>query len=156
MDVVSSDSQSIQKTDSYVSLEYSMDSSMLGGGDSSITGNYFAADGSSVGNGASRHQQQQPRSLLNGVPKKQLIPPNHNLTITTTDDDGSLLDSVVSAGTSVTDVPVPTDQELFSIGWAKALDPKSGAYYYFTLDRTKIVWDNPLLEKSVISGSSSK
>ena len=39
---------------------------------------------------------------------------------------------------------VPTDEELFSVGWAKALDPKSGSYYYFTLDRQKIVWDNPL------------
>jgi hypothetical protein len=28
---------------------------------------------------------------------------------------------------------VPTDEELFSVGWAKALDPKSGSYY-LTLD----------------------
>ena len=39
---------------------------------------------------------------------------------------------------------VPTDEELFGVGWVKALDPKSGSYYYFTLDRSKIVWDNPL------------
>ena len=39
---------------------------------------------------------------------------------------------------------VPADDELFAVGWAKALDPKSGSYYYFTLDRSKIVWDNPL------------
>ena len=39
---------------------------------------------------------------------------------------------------------IPTDEELFGVGWAKALDPKSGSYYYFTLDRSKIVWDNPL------------
>ena len=39
---------------------------------------------------------------------------------------------------------VPSDEELFNVGWAKALDPNSGSYYYFTLDRSKIVWDNPL------------
>jgi hypothetical protein len=30
------------------------------------------------------------------------------------------------------------------VGRAKALDMNSGSYYYFTLDRTQIVWDNPL------------
>ena len=29
---------------------------------------------------------------------------------------------------------VPSDEELFAIGWAKALDPKTGYYYFFTLD----------------------
>lgn len=45
---------------------------------------------------------------------------------------------------SYEDEPVPTDEELFVAGWAKALDNSSGSYYYFTLDRTKTVWDNPL------------
>lgn len=44
---------------------------------------------------------------------------------------------------------VPTDEELYAIGWAKALDPKSGNFYYFTLDRKKIMWDNPLPRISV-------
>ncbi len=44
---------------------------------------------------------------------------------------------------------VPTDEELYAIGWAKALDPKSGNFYYFTLDRKKIMWDNPLPRMSV-------
>lgn len=39
---------------------------------------------------------------------------------------------------------IPTDEELFALGWAKALDPNSGNYYYFTLDRKKTVWENPL------------
>ena len=39
---------------------------------------------------------------------------------------------------------VPSDEELRAIGWAKALDPSSGAHYYFTLDRTQTVWENPL------------
>ena len=38
----------------------------------------------------------------------------------------------------------PDDDELFAIGWAKALDANTGVYYYFTLDRTKTVWENPL------------
>jgi hypothetical protein len=42
------------------------------------------------------------------------------------------------------EVGVPSDEDLFAVGWAKALDSKSGSYYYFTLDRSKIVWDNPL------------
>ena len=39
---------------------------------------------------------------------------------------------------------VPGDEELNAVGWAKALDPNSGSYYYFTLDRQKTVWENPL------------
>ena len=52
------------------------------------------------------------------------------------DDEGESLLSVV-----------PTDAELFAVGWAKALDASSGNYYYFTLDRTKTVWDNPLADE---------
>mmetsp|Transcript_30379 Transcript_30379/g.69302 ORF Transcript_30379/g.69302 Transcript_30379/m.69302 type:complete len:861 (+) Transcript_30379:240-2822(+) len=39
---------------------------------------------------------------------------------------------------------VPSDEDLMAIGWGKALDSNSGAYYYFTLDRAKTVWENPL------------
>ena len=39
---------------------------------------------------------------------------------------------------------IPNDEELNAIGWAKALDANSGSYYYFTLDRSKTVWENPL------------
>lgn len=39
---------------------------------------------------------------------------------------------------------LPSDEELNAIGWAKALDANSGSYYYFTLDRTRTVWENPL------------
>ena len=48
------------------------------------------------------------------------------------------------------DNTVPTDEELFAFGWAKALDPKSGAYYFFTLDRTQTVWTNPLTNRDLI------
>lgn len=55
-------------------------------------------------------------------------------------DDISL--SLLESKSSV----VPSDGELKAVGWAKALDPHSGSYYYFTLDRKKTVtWDNPLL-----------
>ena len=50
---------------------------------------------------------------------------------------------------------VPSDEELFAVGWAKAMDPSSGNYYYFTLDRTKTVWENPLSADTFISGESS-
>lgn len=50
--------------------------------------------------------------------------------------------------TQDSDEPVPADEELFKFGWAKALDPNSGSYYYFTLDRSKIVWENPLAPPS--------
>jgi len=49
--------------------------------------------------------------------------------------------------------PIPTDEELYAIGWAKALDPKSGSYYYFTLDRKQTVWENPLAPYSSQSQS---
>jgi hypothetical protein len=43
---------------------------------------------------------------------------------------------------------VPSDAELLAAGWAKALDPNKGDYYYFTLDRKMIVWENPLVLES--------
>ncbi len=59
----------------------------------------------------------------------------------------SILQTVSSASTFME--PIPSDEELFAIGWAKALDPKTGYYYYFTLDRSKTVWENPLATTSV-------
>jgi len=40
---------------------------------------------------------------------------------------------------------VPSDEDLIAVGWAKAYDPNTESYYYFTLDRSKTVWENPLL-----------
>lgn len=57
-------------------------------------------------------------------------------------DKGGLV-FFIQDSSSTLDV-VLSDEELFSVGWAKALDPKSGSYYYFMLDRSKMVWDNPL------------
>ena len=70
------------------------------------------------------------------------------VTVTEDDDGLSLQDSASSE-------VIPTDEELFVVGWAKALDPSSGNYYYFTLDRTKTVWENPLNADAYVSGESS-
>lgn len=70
--------------------------------------------------------------------------------VTVTDDDDAL-----SIQDSVSSEVIPTDEELFVVGWAKALDPSSGNYYYFTLDRTKTVWENPLSADAFVSGESS-
>lgn len=32
---------------------------------------------------------------------------------------------------------VPKDEDLRAVGWAKAFDPSSQSYYYYTLDRSK-------------------
>jgi hypothetical protein len=59
------------------------------------------------------------------------------------DDNESTLLSIQESSSSIVSA-IPTDEELFSVGWAKALDANSGNYYYFTLDRTRTVWENPL------------
>lgn len=63
------------------------------------------------------------------------------------DDDGmaqSESELSIQESTSSMQSEIPTDEELYAIGWAKALDQKSGSYYYFTLDRSQTVWENPL------------
>lgn len=69
--------------------------------------------------------------------KNQAVPTNKNVE-EEGGDDISL--SLLESNSSI----VPTDEDLNAIGWAKALDPNSGSYYYFTLDRQKTVWENPL------------
>ena len=49
-----------------------------------------------------------------------------------------------SSSSSTSNEQVPSDEELFAAGWAKTLDSSSGCYYYFTLDRKKTCWENPL------------
>ncbi|OEU08906.1 hypothetical protein FRACYDRAFT_220795 [Fragilariopsis cylindrus CCMP1102] len=63
--------------------------------------------------------------------------------------------STSSSYDSDDDEPVPSDEELFAAGWAKTLDPNSGSYYYFTLDRAETVWDNPLVPASTQSDEDS-
>jgi hypothetical protein len=59
-------------------------------------------------------------------------------------DDESAVLSLQESTSSFISV-IPTDEELLAVGWAKAMDAKSGNYYYFTFDRKKVVWDNPLM-----------
>jgi hypothetical protein len=59
-------------------------------------------------------------------------------------DDESAVLSLQESTSSFMSV-IPTDEELLAVGWAKAMDAKSGNYYYFTFDRKKVVWDNPLM-----------
>mmetsp|Transcript_35820 Transcript_35820/g.77258 ORF Transcript_35820/g.77258 Transcript_35820/m.77258 type:complete len:516 (+) Transcript_35820:3-1550(+) len=63
---------------------------------------------------------------------------NKNILSDEEGDDISL--SLLESRSSI----VPSDEELKAVGWAKALDAHSGSYYYFTLDRSRTVWENPL------------
>ena len=104
----------IADADSFISLNYSMDSSLMGGDFSIASG---APDGSRRG------------AKKNGVQSKQSM------------DSRDAMDVV------------PSDAELYEVGWAKALDPSSGSFYYFTLDRSKTMWENPLAPASTASES---
>ena len=68
------------------------------------------------------------------------------------EEDSAML--YVQASSSTLSV-VPTDEELYAIGWAKALDPASGNYYYYTLDRKTTIWENPLSSNQSSEGSKS-
>lgn len=108
---------------SALSMEYSLDSTNVGDKStythqSSLLGQHLSEP--------TRPVHSQTKSLLTTV--TQEARPEE---IVQTDSEDS------------TDI-VPSDEELFNVGWAKALDPNSGSYYYFTLDRSKIVWENPL------------
>jgi len=99
---------------SQLGQHYAMDGS-VGTNGSSLLGNKYVTDGSVATNGSRQRRDE---------------------------DEGCSL-SIQESSSSVQSY-VPSDEELFAVGWAKALDPKSGNYYYFTLDRKKTVWENPL------------
>ena len=151
----------LPNSDSGVSLEYSMDSSMFFGGD--------------VGSASNQHKGQrdprpQQRPVGGGSMMMQFAEANQ--AIRAKSHSGSSLsqrsgrrsmdqkprqdeDEILSLQESGSSEVIPTDEELFVVGWAKALDPSSGNYYYFTLDRTKTVWENPLSTDTYVSGESS-
>lgn len=120
-----------------LSMEYSQDDSTMIGEksvgeytfDSTLLGQNFAADSKSVLTVATK-ETLVTKDVLEEVP-----------------EDTQHTHSSIGAGSSYTtvdDEPVPSDEELFAAGWAKAMDSNSGYYYYFTLDRKRTVWDNPL------------
>lgn len=116
----------VLRNNSAVSLEYSIDSTYFGDksaftNQSSLLGQHLASPEVSR-----PFIQKQTNNLLN--------------TVTHESSDEELL----QADSEDSSEFVPSDEELFNIGWAKAFDPTSGSHYYFTLDRSKTVWDNPL------------
>ena len=119
-----------------LSMEYSVDESALLASDKSIgeytfdstlVGQNFAADSKSVMSAAT-NKTFATKDILEEVPE----------------DGQSSIGTDSTDSTTADDEQVPGDEELFAAGWAKALDPSSDSYYYFTLDRKQTVWDNPL------------
>jgi hypothetical protein len=139
--------------ESQVSLEYSVDESMFG--DSSLLGGQFTTDGSVMTMGTAATGNQSLLSYVTrstaggdyggGQENKSQNAMNGNKP--SKDPKQVKKDEEVHSQSSVGAV-VPSDEDLFAVGWAKALDPGSGSYYFFTLDRTKTVWDNPLLQEA--------
>ena len=79
------------------------------------------------------------QSLLSYVTRSTMVQSKFEFPSNNDDDDDISL-SLLESSSGI----VPSDEELLTIGWAKALDPNSGVYYYFTLDRSQTVWENPL------------
>jgi len=140
-------SSSLPEITSQASLDYSVDTASLLG-DGSLLGGQFAGDNSVITMGTTTSEN---KSLLSAFTKSTLHDSSNvgngqrdEVGVQEDTDDISL--SLLESTSSVE--YIPTDEELFAVGWAKALDPSSGSYYYFTLDRTNIVWDNPLLDST--------
>jgi hypothetical protein len=135
---------SLRKNDSGtsgLSLEYSVDSTLVG--ESSVGGSTLnsTVGGSTVGSSLLGQHYAVDGSIVSSTTRETLA----------TAKEGIMQDIVPEASGSGEESQdseeevIPTDEELYAVGWAKALDPNSGSYYYFTLDRSKIVWENPLI-----------
>jgi hypothetical protein len=124
----------LEQANSGQSLEYSTDgSSYFFNQEQSLIGQHFANDdatATTLGSATKQHpslSEHHPRRLLSTQEEE---------------DDEAFISS--SGSNSSEQSEIPTDDDLHAIGWAKALDPNSGNYYYFSLDRTKTMWENPL------------
>jgi len=165
--------QGLPNSDTGISLEYSMDSSsMLQGDASSSAGGQERQQPRSAGVGggsmmmqfaeasvssnratiASSSKREEPRGSTRKAMEPQRQKPQQQQPVASVTDEEETL-SLQDSGSS--SEIVPTDEDLFVVGWAKALDPSSGNYYYFTLDRTKTVWENPLSADTYVSEGSS-
>lgn len=49
-----------------------------------------------------------------------------------------------SSGDKENSITSPSSVDLFAAGWAKAFCKERKKHYYYTLDRSRVVWDNPL------------
>ena len=116
-----------------VPLTYSKDESTMFG-DSTLMGQHYATDNST--------STRETKENSAGYPLPKYATENKDASTEKETEDDSFL-SIQQSSSSMTEV-IPSDEELFRIGWAKAMDPGSGSYYYFTLDRSTIVWENPL------------
>lgn len=118
-----------------VSMEYSQDesSAYFTDGNSTLLGQHIDADGSVITNNT--------REEMSKLAARQVEP---DISDNDEDDDDGSAGSAEESATDTSFSVIPTDEELLAIGWAKALDASSGNYYYFTLDRSQIIWDNPL------------
>ncbi len=159
-------SQDAPEISSQASMDYSMDTASLMG-DGSLLGGQFAGDSSvfTLGTTASDNksllscvtrstvhdmnghqnqyqQRQKAKKNRNGNGKAKLLELSD-------DSDDISLSLMTSTSSGTGNEKIPSDEELFAIGWAKALDPSSGCYYYFTLDRSQTVWENPLHSSEV-------
>jgi len=64
--------------------------------------------------------------------------------------------SFASVGSQFLQPGVPTDDELYDAGWAKAFDPSRQAYYYYRIDGSApTTWQNPLAPATVATGYTS-
>jgi hypothetical protein len=144
---------SLRKNDSGtsgLSLEYSVDSTLVG--ESSVGGSTLnsTVGGSTVGSSLLGQHYAADGSIVSSTTRETLA----------TAKEGIMQDIVPEASRSgeesqdSEDEIVPTDEELYAVGWAKALDPNSGSYYYFNLDRSRIVWENPLAPPGVSESQS--
>ena len=131
------------------SMDYSMDTASLLG-DGSLVGGQFAGDGSVLTTGTTASDN---KSLLSYVTRSTVHDMNgssnehvkKDVQASPEEEENDLsLTLMASSSTGGGGEQIPSDEELFSIGWAKAVDPSSGCYYYFTLDRSQTVWENPL------------
>ncbi len=131
-----------------LSMEYSVDESTLIGCDKSVGTSIIGCD-KSVGTFDSTLLGQNfaidSKSVLSVVtPKEPKVAKEILEEITEKTSHTQRSGVTMGSSYSTFDEPVPSDEELFAAGWAKALDPNSGSYYYFTLDRKQTCWDNPL------------
>jgi hypothetical protein len=108
-----------------ISLEYSLDGSSA----------MFTHDGSTTLMGQNFAPEDENTSICKSPTKSTNASTNF-------EDERSVSLSIAASSSTVS--IVPSDEELFAIGWGKAMDPNSGAYYYFSLDRSRTVWENPL------------
>lgn len=134
-----------------LSMDYSKDDTLLTNGDnmsvgeltydsrSILLGQQYTADSSPIASKATNEPRDaDPQN--SDVTRQYMAEQSYLQEV----QEGNRSAETEEDATVYEDEPAPSDEVLFAAGWAKTLDPNSGSYYYFTLDRTQTVWDNPL------------